>query len=71
MKKFDMDAYIRRRIRALRGLAVEPEDIDEITRYTQQRLKEIQQTADIEKSLDKSLLGCYAVRTMGDRRGKT
>ena len=71
MKKFDMDDYIRRRIRVLRGVAVAPADIDEVTRYTQQRLKEMQQTSDIEKGLDKSLLGCYAIRTMGDRHGET
>ena len=71
MKKFDMEAYIKRRIGVLTGQSSPPEDIDEITRYTQRRLVELRRSYDCDKDLDKSLLGCYTVGTMGDRDGET
>jgi len=60
-----MEAYIKHRIRTLRGNTSIPEDIDEITRYTQRRMRELKQSSEFEKELDKSLLGCYTVGTMG------
>ena len=71
MKKFDMEAYIKRRIRVLRGQSSLLEDMDEITRYTQRRLVELRRSYECDKDLDKSLLGCYTVSTMGDRDGET
>ena len=71
MKKFDMEAYIKRRIGVLTGQSSPPEDIDEVTRYTQRRIMELKQSLDCNKDLDKSLLGCYTVGTMGDRDGET
>jgi hypothetical protein len=71
LKRFDMQAYIRRRIRSLRGQPPESEDVDEITRYTQRRIRELRQSSNLEKDLDKSLLGCYTVSTMGDHDGET
>ena len=71
LKGFDMEAYIKRRIRVLRGQSSPIEDIDEITRYTQRRITELKQSHDCDKDLDKSLLGCYTVGTMGDRDGET
>ena len=71
MKRFDMEAYIKRRIRVLRGESSPPDDIDEVTRYTQRRIIELRQSHDCDKDLDKSLLGCYTVGTMGDRDGET
>ena len=71
LKKFDMEAYIKRRIRVLREQSLPIEDIDEITRYTQKRIMELRQSHDCDKDLDKSLLGCYTVGTMGDRDGET
>ena len=71
LKKFDMLAYIKRRIRVLRGQAPPPDDIDEITQYTQRRIRELRGSGDSEKELDKSLLGCYTVGTMGDGDGET
>ena len=71
LKKFDMEAYIKRRIRVLREQSLPLEDIDEITRYTQRRIMELRQSHDCDKDLDKSLLGCYTVGTMGDRDGET
>ena len=71
VKKFDMEAYIKRRIRVLREQSLPIEDIDEITRYTQRRIMELRQSHDCDKDLDKSLLGCYTVGTMGDRDGET
>ena len=71
MKKFDMEAYTKRRIRVLRGQSWPLEDIDEITRYTQRRIMELRRSYDCDKDLDKSLLGCYTVGTMGDRDGET
>tara|TARA_Y100000034_G_scaffold49431_1_gene61133 strand:+ start:144 stop:344 length:201 start_codon:yes stop_codon:yes gene_type:complete len=66
-----MEAYIKRRIRVLRGLSSPLEDMDEITKYTQRRIIELSQSPDYDKDLDKSLLGCYTVSTMGDRDGET
>ena len=71
LKKFDMEAYIKRRIRVLREQSLPIEDIDEITRYTQRRIMELRRSFDCDKDLDKSLLGCYTVGTMGDRDGET
>ena len=72
MKKFDMKAYITRRMKELRGEKVysDPTD-DEVTRYTRQRMREIQETLEVQRELDKSPLGCYTVSTMGDRDGET
>jgi len=66
-----MEAYIKRRIQVLRGQSSPIEDIDEITQYTQRRIVELRQSHDCDKDLDKSLLGCYTVGTMGDRDGET
>ena len=71
LKKFDMEAYIKRRIRVLREQSLPLEDINEITRYTQRRIMELRQSHDCDKDLDKSLLGCYTVGTMGDSDGET
>ena len=71
MKKFDMEAYIKRRIGVLTGQSSPPEDIDEVTQYTQRRIMELRRSFDCDKDLDKSLLGCYTVGTMGDRDGET
>ena len=72
MKKFDMDAYIKRRIRELRGervYVVYPSD--EVGLYIQRRLRELRESHDSQSTLDKSLLGCYTVSTMGDRDGES
>ena len=66
-----MEAYIKRRIRVLRGQSSPPDDIDEISQYTQSRIMELKESYDCDKDLDKSLLGCYTVGTMGDRDGET
>ena len=72
MKKFDMTAYTQRRMKELRGEKVYTETPDdEITLYTNQRMREIQQTLEAQRELDKSPLGCYTVDTMGDRDGET
>ena len=71
MKKFDMEAYIKRRIGVLTGQSSPPEDIDEVTQYTQRRIMELRRSFDCDKDLDKSLLGCYTMGTMGDRDGET
>ena len=72
MKKFDMEAYIKRRTKELRGEKVysDPAD-DKITLYTRQRMRELQETLEAQRELDKSPLGCYTVGTMGDRDGET
>ena len=44
---------------------------DEIARYTKQRMREIHQTLEAQRELDKSPLGCYAIETMGDRNGES
>jgi len=71
LKKFDMEAYIKRRIGVLTGQSSPPEDIDEVTQYTQRRIMELRRSFDCDKDLDKSLLGCYTIGTMGDRDGET
>jgi len=70
-KKFDMDVAIQRRIKELRGELMAPEDIDAITRYTQERLKQLYQWDHSEIDLDRSCLACYTISTMGDRGGET
>ena len=72
MKKFDMGAYTTRRLKELRGEKVygDPAD-DEIGRYTRHRMREIHETLEAERDLDKSVLGCYAVSTMGDHDGES
>ena len=72
MKKFDMDNYTTRRLRELRGERVysEPAD-DAIARYTRQRMREIRQSLETQRELDKSVLGCYTIDTMGDRDGES
>ena len=72
MKKFDMDAYTKRRIKELRGEKVYSEDpAEEVARYIKHRMRELQESAEAERELDKSPLGCYTVDTMGDRDGET
>ena len=72
MRKFDIDAAISRRIKEIRGERVYSEDsTTEIARYIQQRMRLMRQTAEAQRDLDKSLLGCYTVGTMGDRDGET
>ena len=72
MKKFDMEAYTTRRMKELRGEKVYSENPDsEITRYTRRRMREIQESLEAERELDKSVLGCYTIGTMGDRDGET
>ena len=72
MKKFDMDAYTKRRMKELRGEKVYSEDPGgEVARYIQRRMRELRETAEAQRELDKSVLGCYTVGTMGDRDGET
>ena len=71
MKRFDMTAYIARRIKILKGELPEPGDMDEVREYTQHRIAELRQSKDNDSTLDKSLLGCYTVGTMGDRDGES
>jgi len=67
-----MDAYTTRRLKELRGEKVYSEaPEDAISRYTRQRMRQIRQSLEAERDLDKSLLGCYTVSTMGDRDGET
>jgi len=67
-----MDAYIKRRLKELRGEKVYAEEAEDgVRRYTRRRMREIHQSLETERELDKSLLGCYTVRTMGDRDGKS
>ena len=70
-KKFNMDAAIQRRIKELRGELIVPEDIDAITRYTQERMKQLYHWDHSETDLDRSCLACYTMSTMGDRDGET
>ena len=72
MKKFDMEAYTTRRMKELRGEKVYSENPDsEITRYTRRRMREIQESLEAERELDKSVLGCYTVSTIGDHDGES
>lgn len=72
MRKFNMEAYIARRIKELRGEKIyAPYPDDEISRYTRRRMREIRRTLEAERELDKSPLGCYTMSTMGDRDGET
>ena len=71
-KQFDMDAYTRRRAKELRGEKVYSEDpSNEVARYIKRRMRELRETAEAQRELDKSVLGCYTVGTMGDRDGET
>jgi len=67
-----MGAYTTRRLKELRGEKIysDPAD-DDISRYTRQRMREIHETLEAERDLDKSVLGCYPVSTMGDRDGES
>jgi hypothetical protein len=67
LKKFDMDTYTKRRIKELRGekLYAAPSG-DDVARYIERRIREIRESYNTEEDLDKSLLGCYTLRTMGD-----
>ena len=67
MKKFDMDEYTKRRIKQLRGQRSFDYPEDGITQYTQRRIRESAQSLELERELDKSLLGCYTLWTMRDR----
>ena len=72
MKKFDMDAYTTRRLKELRGEKVYSDcPRDALWRYTQRRMREIRESLEAERELDKSLLGCYTVSTMGDHNGES
>jgi hypothetical protein len=72
LKKFDINDYTSRRIRELRGERVYSDDpVGEIARYIQRRLREMRESREKERELDKSLLGCYTVGTVGDRDGET
>ena len=71
LKRFDMTAYIARRIKILKGELPEPGDMDEVRQYTERRIAELRQSKDNDSALDKSLLGCYTVGTMGDSDGET
>tara|TARA_R110000824_G_scaffold102639_5_gene244152 strand:- start:1856 stop:2086 length:231 start_codon:yes stop_codon:yes gene_type:complete len=72
LKKFDMDAYTKRRIKELRGEKVYSEDpAGEIARYIKHRMRQLRETREAERELDKSVLGCYTIGTMGDRDGET
>ena len=67
-----MEAYTKRRIRELRGERVYAMDPgDEVARYIRRRLREIRESLETERELDKSLLGCYTVSTMGDHDGES
>ena len=72
LKRFDMEAYTKRRMKELRGEKVYSEPVDDvIARYTSRRIREIRETLEAQRELDKSVLGCYTVGTMGDRDGET
>ena len=72
MKKFDIGAYTTRRMKELRGEKVYSEDpCEEETWYIKQRMDELRETTEVKRDLDKSVLGCYTVGTMGDRDGET
>jgi len=71
LKKFDMDAYTKRRIQQLCGHRPFEQPEDGITQYTQRRMRELAQSLELERELDKSLLGCYTVSTMGDHDGES
>ena len=62
-----MDIYTKRRIHQLRGNRPHDQAEDGITQYTQRRIRELAETGAMEADLDKSLLGCYTMKTMGDR----
>jgi hypothetical protein len=67
-----MDAYTTRRLKELRGEKVYSDCPHEVVwRYTQRRMREIRESLEAERELDKSLLGCYTVSTMGDRDGES
>ncbi len=63
--EFDVQEYIYRRIRELRGIHQIPRDLDEITAYTRHRIREIKETHLLEGMLDKSFLGCYTLEDEG------
>jgi hypothetical protein len=72
LKKFDMDAYTKRRIKELRGERVYSEDpVGDIERYVQRRMREMLRTNEAQRELDKSPLGCYTIETMGDHDGES
>ena len=72
MKKFDTEAYTRRRLKELRGEKIYSEDpCNEIAQYIKRRIREMRESAETQRELDKSVLGCYTVGTMGDRDGET
>ena len=72
MRKFDMDTYTARRLKELRGEKVYSEDpAEDVVRYIKHRIQEMRETAQAQRELDKSVLGCYTVGTMGDRDGET
>ena len=67
-----MDTYTKRRLKELRGEKVYSEDPDDsVERYIKRRMQKMRQSAEAQRELDKSVLGCYTVGTMGDRDGET
>ena len=72
MRKFDMDAYTKRRIKELRGEKVYSDDpTGAVARYIKRRMAEMRENGHTHSPLDNSRLGCYTVGTMGDRDGET
>ena len=72
MKKFDIDEFTNRRIRELRGERVYGDTPSaSMERYIRRRIREIRQTDETQRELDRSPLGCYTMSTMGDRDGET
>ena len=51
LKRFDMTAYIARRIKILKGELPEPGDMDEVREYTQHRIAELRQSKDNDSGL--------------------
>ena len=71
-KKFDTWAYIKRRIKELKGERVYGAPTDpEIICYTRRRIRELRQSDEAQRVLDKDRWGCYTVSTMGDDDGET
>jgi hypothetical protein len=67
-----MSAYIKRRIKELRGERVYSSAPDAaIARYIKRRIREMREIEEAQRELDKSPLGCYTIGTMGDRDGET
>ena len=71
-KKFNVDAYTKRRIKELRGEKIyDDESDDEVARYIKRRIAELQKSGHDQQALDNSSLGWYTLSTMGDGDGET